>query len=80
MPAKKAAPPVVRASWDDAPQVWCGRSDDIPGLVVEADSYDELTAAIFEAISDLAAASGVKQPPAAVKIVTKREQAMPVAA
>jgi len=79
MPAKKAAPPAVRAFWDDEAKVWCGRSDDIPGLVVEADDYDQLTAAIFEAVSDLVGAGGVKQP-SAIKIIAEREQATPVPA
>jgi hypothetical protein len=80
MPAKKAAPPVVRAFWDDQAKVWYGRSDEIPGLVVEAEGYDELTTAIFEAICDLGAAAGTKQRPTVIKIITEREQATPAAA
>ena len=80
MPAKKPDPPVVRALWDDEAHVWCGRSDHIPGLVVEAESYDELTAATFEAVCDLLAAGGLKQRPQTIKIVTEREQPTQVAA
>ncbi len=32
----------VRATWDDAAQVWYAVSDEVPGLCVEARTLDEL--------------------------------------
>ena len=60
--------------------MWSGRSDNIPGLIVEADSYEELAAAILEAISDLVAAGALKQRPATIKVIAEREQPIPAAA
>lgn len=33
---------VVKAVWDDEAQVWVAKSDDLPGLIAEAPSTDEL--------------------------------------
>lgn len=34
----------VRAAWDDDAQVWVATSDDVPGLIVEAETTDKLEA------------------------------------
>ena len=33
---------IVVASWDDEAQVWVGTSEDIPGLVAEASTFQKL--------------------------------------
>lgn len=33
---------VVRASWDEEAGVWVATSEDVPGLVIEAESQDQL--------------------------------------
>ncbi|WP_204351816.1 DUF1902 domain-containing protein, partial [Klebsiella variicola] len=35
---------VVRATWDNEADVWTAESSDLPGLVTEASSLDELDA------------------------------------
>ncbi len=35
-------PLVVRAFWDDEARVWVAESDDVPGLVAEAEDMDRL--------------------------------------
>ena len=37
-----AEPLLVRAFWDDEAQVWVAESDDVPGLVAEAATLEEL--------------------------------------
>ena len=32
----------IRAQWDDEARVWWATSDDVPGLCVQADTFDEL--------------------------------------
>ena len=32
----------IRAQWDDEARVWYATSEDIPGLCVQADTFDEL--------------------------------------
>jgi hypothetical protein len=71
--------PLVRASWDETARVWYATSEEIEGLVVEAETYDELVTAIVEAALDLASVRGEKAP-RKVKIVTERDQEIAVAA
>jgi predicted RNase H-like HicB family nuclease len=44
---------VVRATWDSETQVWTAESPDLPGLVTEASSLDELDAKLPDLIRDL---------------------------
>lgn len=43
----------VRAIWDDEASVWVATSEDVPGLVVEAESTDQLESALKELIPQL---------------------------
>lgn len=44
---------VVRATWDSEAHVWTAESTDLPGLVTEASSLDELDAKLPNLIRDL---------------------------
>jgi hypothetical protein len=44
---------VVRATWDSEAEVWTAESTDLPGLVTEASSLDELDAKLPGLIRDL---------------------------
>lgn len=44
---------VVRATWDSEADVWTAESSDLPGLVTEASSLDELDAKLPGLIRDL---------------------------
>ena len=44
---------VVRATWDNDADVWTAESTDLPGLVTEAASLDELDAKLPDFIRDL---------------------------
>lgn len=44
---------VVRATWDDDARVWTAESSDLPGLVAEAASLDELDNKLPNLILDL---------------------------
>jgi predicted RNase H-like HicB family nuclease len=44
---------VVRATWDSETHVWTAESPDLPGLVTEASSLDELDAKLPDLIRDL---------------------------
>jgi predicted RNase H-like HicB family nuclease len=46
---------VVRAAWDEEAAVWVATSDDLPGLVTEADSFEALRAKIPALAGDLLA-------------------------
>jgi predicted RNase H-like HicB family nuclease len=44
---------VVRAIWDTEASVWTAESCDLPGLVTEAASLDELDAKLPDLVRDL---------------------------
>jgi predicted RNase H-like HicB family nuclease len=44
---------VVRAIWDPEASVWVAESEDVPGLVAEADSAEALEAKLPGLIQDL---------------------------
>lgn len=46
-------PRTVRAHWDPEAKVWWAESDEVPGLVAEAATLDQLTAEIMAAIADV---------------------------
>ena len=41
---RKASLPkvAIKLFWDDESQVWIGTSDEVPGLVLESESFEEL--------------------------------------
>ena len=43
----------ITATWDDEARVWVATSDDIPGLVTEADTVEALTAKLKVIIPEL---------------------------
>ncbi len=50
----------VRAFWDDEAKVWVAESDDVPGLVTEAASVDQLVDKLKTLIPELLAENGIE--------------------
>lgn len=48
----------VRAEWDDQARVWVATSDDVPGLVTEADTMELLFSKLEIMVPELLAANG----------------------
>jgi predicted RNase H-like HicB family nuclease len=48
----------VDAAWDDEALVWVATSDDIPGLVTEADTLEELRAKLIDLVPELMIENG----------------------
>jgi len=44
---------IIRAFWDDEAKVWVAESDDVPGLVTEADTIGGLMQRLAELIPEL---------------------------
>lgn len=66
---------VVRATWDAEASVWTAESSDLPGLVTEAASLDELDAKLPDLIRDLLeddAAEGYEVPVEVIASFSKR--------
>ena len=49
----------VRAEWDEDARVWVASSDDVPGLVTEGDTLEELIQKLKVMIPELLEANGV---------------------
>jgi len=49
----------VEATWDDEAQVWVATSDDVPGLVTEAKTTEELKAKLRRMIPELIEENGL---------------------
>ena len=43
----------VKLTWDSEASVWVATSDDVPGLILESDSYDALIEKVKIAIPEL---------------------------
>jgi predicted RNase H-like HicB family nuclease len=52
----------VRAMWDADASVWVAESDDVPGLITEADSLEGLVRKLRVMIPELLEANGVLPP------------------
>lgn len=50
----------VQAKWDAGAEVWVALSDDVPGLVAEAASLDELFRELQSLVPELLALNGVE--------------------
>lgn len=48
----------VLISWDDEARVWIATSNDIDGLVLESESYDELIGKVRSAVPELMELNG----------------------
>jgi predicted RNase H-like HicB family nuclease len=49
----------VRACWDDTASVWVATSDDVPGLVTEADTFEALRDKVLSLVPELMADNGL---------------------
>ena len=66
----------VTATWDAEARVFTSRSD-IPGLVVEAETFEEFVALVEALAPEVIAANAPDAPrPYAVKVETRRDLAM----
>ena len=43
----------IKLTWDDEVSVWIAESDDIPGLILESSSFDDLVERVKLAVPDL---------------------------
>ena len=68
---------VITLQWDDEDSVWIAESQDIPGLILESSSFDELVKKVKLAVPELLEISGINQ--TQTKLHFKAEQLAVVA-
>ena len=66
-----ARPIVIHADWDPEASVWVATTNDLKGLVTEADSVEALRAKLPGMILDLLEEYGVSDPPASIEIIAR---------
>jgi predicted RNase H-like HicB family nuclease len=64
-----ARPIVVHADWDPEAAVWVATTNDLRGLVTEADTIEALRAKLPAMILDLLDEYGVSDLPASIEII-----------
>jgi predicted RNase H-like HicB family nuclease len=64
-----ARPIVIHADWDPEATVWVATTNDLRGLVTEADSIEALRAKLPGMILDLLEEYGVSDLPASIEII-----------
>ena len=64
-------PIVVHADWDPEAQVWVATTQDIRGLVTEAETVEALRAKLPGMILDLLEESGIADRPASIEIIAR---------
>jgi Domain of unknown function (DUF1902) len=52
---------VIRVLWDSEANVWVATSDDIPGLVVEASSFDDVVKEVRVLVPELLDLNGISK-------------------
>jgi len=63
---------IITLFWDDEASVWIAESQDIPGLILESSSFDELVKRVKAAVPELLEISGMNH--TQVKLHFKAEQ------
>jgi hypothetical protein len=52
---------VIRVFWDSDASVWVATSDDVPGLVVEASSFDDVVKEVRELAPEMLVLNGISK-------------------
>jgi len=66
-----ARPIVIHADWDPEAAVWVAMTNDLRGLVTEAETIEALRAKLPGMILDLLEENGVSDLPASIEIVAR---------
>jgi predicted RNase H-like HicB family nuclease len=66
-----ARPIVIHADWDAEAGVWVATTQDVRGLVTEAESIEALRAKLPGMILDLLEESGILDRPASIEIIAR---------
>ncbi len=65
---------IVNITWDSDANVWYATSDDIPGLIMESESYDTLLSRVKQAAPELLELNCPGFPPGPISFVSERRE------
>jgi len=51
---------IINLFWDDEASVWVAESQDLPGLILESESFDTLVERVKEAVPELLELNGTE--------------------
>ena len=71
MTEAKASALTVRAEWDPAAGVWVAESDDVPGLVTEAETLERLVERLRVLVPELLELNGALERTAPIELLTR---------
>ena len=74
-----ARPIIVHADWDPEASVWVATTQDVRGLVTEAESIEALRAKLPGMVLDLLEENGISDLPASIEIVARASDPLPAA-
>ena len=74
-----ARPIIVHADWDPEASVWVATTQDLRGLVTEAESIEALRAKLPGMILDLLEENGVSDLPASIEVIARASDPLPAA-
>jgi predicted RNase H-like HicB family nuclease len=74
-----ARPIIVHADWDPEAEVWVATTQDLRGLVTEAESIEALRAKLPGMVRDLLEENGISDVPASIEIVARASDPLPAA-
>ena len=66
-----ARPIIVHADWDPEASVWVATSQDVRGLVTEAETMEALRAKLPGMVLDLLEETGISDLPASIEIIAR---------
>lgn len=64
----------INLIWDSEAEVWIATSDDIPGLVLEAGSFDALVERIRFAVPELLELNSPNKTPVTLTFLSERQE------
>ena len=70
---------LVRALWDEEAKVWVASSEDVPGLITEADTLEALRDKVLALIPELMADNGIASDLAEIPVHIMAEQTARIA-
>lgn len=64
----------INFTWDNEAYVWIATSNDVPGLVLESSSFDDLLERTRDAVPEILELNTSNSPPITLTFLSKRQE------